>query len=508
MGSKIRISQIFIHGVKWQAVGQTFVNIMKFVTMMILARLLVPQDFGLFGIVQIFLSVGSSIIRMSILPAVVQREKINDAFLFSANSLALIIGVIFSFLFFYSASPLSVFFNNNRLILIIKILSVQFIFDSLSLVPLAVLRKKVDYKSLFYIRSYSYILGYAFISILLAFLGFGVFSLVWGSIANSLLLFLISLNILKRNNFKFKFKLRINEIKKIIKFGSWTALTHVVNLGAVKGDYFIVGKFMGDFSLGIYSKAYYLMQFGSTSIIEVFSNVLFPVFSKIQNDKEKMKRFILGFIPLLSIVTFSITILIFFTAKSIVITILGSKWLPVVLPLKILILFGVFRGLYKVFDSVILALGKVKEQFFIHTIYMILIIGLSYTGIKWGLKGVSYGVGLSIFFVFIILFVFLCNLLNIKIYEFFLMLKPIFIYGFSFFIIFFIAKMSIIIDNHFFYLFLMIVLWFLILFFLVVIFRLRFFNEDFYFLIRITLYLYPGFIRNILMRFVDRDLIQ
>ncbi len=497
------LSEKFYFGLKWKGLTQVSVYTSQLLVTIIMARLLLPKDFGLLGIVQIFIAFSTTIVNMTIKPALIQKKEITADDMASGNFIALIFGVLFLFLFWVGSYPLSIFFKIRELNGIMKIFGFKFIFDSMSIVSLSILRREIDYKSLFFISSVSIVVGQGCVPIVLALLNFGVYSLVFGSISASIILFVSSFVIFRKKGYSFRIKYYKKEIIYILKFGLWTTFTNLVNLVAIRGDYFIIGKWLNTYLLGIYTKSYYLMQFGSTAIVEVFSNVLFPVLSRIQENKKKIKDFLIGFIPIMALIVMSIMIFVIFYSEEIIMVVLGDKWSFAIAPLKTLAFFGVFRGVYKIFDSVILSLGKVKFQFFIHSLYAILIIVSTLVGLKWGIIGISYGVGISIFIVSLLLAFYTSNIVNLQIKDWMLLLKPIVIYGSLFFIAIYIFKIKIHCSNYFFSL-LFGIIFFLSLWVVIIVYlKLKYFNSEFYVLFESVIYLFPISLRKYAVRIIN-----
>jgi PST family polysaccharide transporter len=499
------LKERFYQGIKWKSITQFITISSRFIATLILARLILPKDFGLYGIVQIFIAFSVTLLNTTISPALIQKKNLTLRHISSGNFLAITMGVLLILIFWSFAPFISKFFKNEQLIPLLRVLSFKFLFDSMSIIPIAIIRKEIDYKSLFWIMFSSLVIGQSLISILFAFLNFGVYSLVLGALLSSFFMFLTSLIFFTRKGYSFKIGYYKNEVKDIISFGKWTTMTNFASTGANRGDYFIIGKWLDNFSLGIYTKAYYLMQMGSIFIVEIFSNVFFPTFSKVQDDREKIKNVILGFIPFISIVIITIMLFIIFNAKTLVILILGKKWITAVVPLKILCFFGVFRGVYKILDSVVLSLGKVKVQFFIYFFYMGLIVLFSLLGLKWGLKGVSYGVGMSIFIVFLLLLFYVSFILKIKIKDWIFVAKPVLFYGIFFYLSFFILSKYIIFEKIYINILFNFIIWFFLWVFILFILKLRFFNPQFYYLIKKQSSVLPVYLAKIVCLITDKE---
>src|SRR5699024_5947311 len=129
-------------------------------------------------------------------------------------------------------------------------------------------------------------------------------------------------------------------------FGTGITINRIFNYFALKGDYFFVGRILGAYSLGIYTKAYNLMQLPTSQFVRILSNVLFPAASAIQDDNERTRKVFLKSIGVVSFIMTPICFMIVVLAPNIIVGIYGAKWAEAVVPLQILGCVGFLRATY------------------------------------------------------------------------------------------------------------------------------------------------------------------
>lgn len=181
--------------------------------------------------------------------------------------------------------------------------------------------------------------------------------------------------------------------KSLLNFGKhifWiTLMTFIITFG----DDAIVGKLLGLTMLGFYTMAYNIANIPVHSLTGIIGKISFPAYSKLQNEPERLKEAFGKVFEAVMIILLPLIGLIFLLAQDFTLVCLGEKWLPMVPALKILCLFGLFRGLSNVFAALHLAVNRPNIQSRNKTIELVVFLALVYPlTLKWGLVGVSWGV--------------------------------------------------------------------------------------------------------------------
>lgn len=326
-----------IKAVKWSFVERFGQQGIQFIVSIYLARLLLPAEFGLIAMLSIFIAFGNSFIDSGFQKALIQKKELTHVDECSVFYFNIFIALIVSGLMFISAPLISQFYDQPQLIAITRALSLVFLFISFGLVQDSLLAKNLDFKTVSKINLSSSILS-GISSVVMALNGFGVWSLVVLHIGSTLFrtvfLWLFS-------SWRPALMFSFGSLKSMFSFGSRLFIVSLTN--SVFGNIYqvIIGKFFSVSSLGFYSRAKTLSMYPVTVVTSVVNQVSFPVFSKIQNDKIRLKNYMRKTLTMLTMVTFPLMIGVAVVAKPLIIILLTEKWLPSVPFFQMLCVVGI-----------------------------------------------------------------------------------------------------------------------------------------------------------------------
>ncbi len=356
-----------ISGFIWLLANSGLQSILKIVFLAVLARLLTPSDFGLMASGMIVIRFTETLSQLGIGPALVQNKDLNEKHIYTALSISLVFGIFLYLCFLFLNTFIAVLFNMPELKQLLDLLCLLIPIRVFTQVFYSTIQRKFMFKKLAGWDALSYSLGYGIIGISMAFLGYGVYSLAIGVLAQTLI-FTIALFVV--NTYPIRFKFYLHEFKQLIKFGTGFTLSGIFNYLARNLDYFIVGKYLGAAQLGIYSRAYSLMNSANSILGRVINEVMFVSFADIQDDKEKLIVVTQKSINLTFLLIIPVSFYVFFFAEEIVLTLLGVNWTEVILPFKIMIFSMIFRVSYKVTGAFLRGIGKVYVLSIFQFIYM------------------------------------------------------------------------------------------------------------------------------------------
>ncbi len=181
--------------------------------------------------------------------------------------------------------------------------------------------------------------------------------------------------------------------KELFSFGLSIFFKNLLIYGSDKVDYFVIGKQLGPAALGFYEKAFNIMDLGVKELsTKIAAGVLFPAFSKIQDDQERLRSVYAKIILSLTLVCFPFFVGLFLVAPSAICVLFGEKWMASVIPLQILCLAGLFRTHLHVTGTVINAMGKVAPEVWIRAAALVLLTIGCVIGGFWGIVGVALAV--------------------------------------------------------------------------------------------------------------------
>ncbi|MDC6352778.1 lipopolysaccharide biosynthesis protein [Zeaxanthinibacter sp. PT1] len=382
-----------ITGLIWNFGGSFVQILLQIIVIGVLSRLLTPQEFGVVAIIMIIVTFSELFNQMGIGTAVVQLPGLSHRHISLAYTLSLIIGIIIGALYYLAAPHAADFFNLKNADSAIKFFALFFPIRSFNSISYALLTREMKYSVLVKIGMSSYTFGTGLISIVLAYLNYGYWSLILGQFA-SLLISTIFLLIIKPPKITFRYDKE--KISELLFFGTGHTLGSIFNYFAENADNIIVGRMMNTAALGLYSKAFQLLSIPASFFGGIFDKVLFPILSKRQEDHLKLSSFYLFSTSLCFAGLIPVSILIFANAELIVELLLGDQWGAVVLPLRLLILGLAFRFGTKINKSYLKSIGLIYRGAYYQFIFAALMITLcAIGGYYYDISGVAVGVFLA-----------------------------------------------------------------------------------------------------------------
>ncbi len=343
-----------IRGVGWVGLLRLFTRLVSFVRMIILARILSPSQFGIFGVailatalLEVFTETGVNVI-------LVQEKEDIKKYINSAWIISIVRGVLIALVIFSSAPFIANFFKSPESKILLQIISVVPLIRGF-VNPFSVkFQKYLEFHKEFWYRFVIFLVD-AIVSISFAFITKNAMSLVFGLIAGALLEVILSFLLIKPVPY-----LSFNKeyITKIFHRGKWVTLSGIFNYLYHNADNIMVGKILGIASLGLYEMAYRISLLPITEVADVVQKVVFPVYTKISGDKERLRKAFAKTLISVSIFSIPFGITIFLFAKDIVLLLLGAQWVSIIPVLRILSIFGVIRAISGSSSALFLSVSK------------------------------------------------------------------------------------------------------------------------------------------------------
>jgi len=347
------IKEEVFSGVKWNALGKIGHYGAQFFVSIILARLLLPEEFGLVGMLAIFTAIAQVFIVSGMSSALIQKKNANTTDFSTVFYYNIAIAILFYFILFFSAKHIAAFYEEPKLIKLTKYIALVFIINAFGTVQATILRKALNFKKLNIISVISVVFA-GTIAIVMAFNGFGVYAIVGQSIAfatlSTILYWIFS-------DWKPKLVFSKNSFKSLFGFGSKLLLSALLDQIYNNLSTLIIGKAFSAVQLGYFSRAKATRDIPIQNTTGILNNLIFPIFAKSKND-EDLVRHHLKFIGLISFVTFPLMVGLAIVAEPLTVLLFSDKWLPSVPILQILCIAGPAYPLSVVLVSTILAKGK------------------------------------------------------------------------------------------------------------------------------------------------------
>lgn len=385
-------------GFLWLILASSSQTVLQVLVLSILARLITPEEFGVVSIAIIFLGFSKTFSQLGMGAAIVQKQKITNAHIRTAYTTSLFIGAVFCILTVIFSENIASYFNMPQLSRVLKFVSCIFIIDSFISISQSLLQRNMKMKHFALTDLISYLISFGFLGVALAYLGYGLYALVYAYILQAVLRAIMVSYLEPHSILPFFSK---KSFKDLVFFGGGHTLAKIANYFAGEADKLVVGKMINADALGYYSRAYQLMVAPVRLIGQSLNIVLFPALSSVQTDIERVKKAYYKSTQLVAYASLIISSILFVNAREMVLILLGENWLEVIIPFQILATGTIFRMSYKIGDSLVKAMGDVYRRAIFQFIYAICVLLFSYIGHFWGIQGVAVGVLLAIFFNFI-----------------------------------------------------------------------------------------------------------
>lgn len=349
-------TQRAIRGVSWVGLFRISTRFIAFLRVALLARILYPAQFGVYGIALIVIAFLESITETGVNIILVQEKDNIDKYINSAWIISIIRGITISLFIIITAPFIAQFFNTpDSRFLLYLIATVPFLrgFINPAMVKFQKeLRFDVEFKYKFLI----YLVD-ASVAVIASLILRSPTGIVSGLIAGVLLEVILSYIIIKPNP---HFLFNKHYLAKMLHKGKWITISGIFSYLYQNIDDIVVGKILGTVSLGFYQMSYNLSAIPITEVSDVFSRVTFPIYMKISGDKLRLRTAFLKTILVISALSIPICLVFFLFPKQIILFVLGDKWVDAWPVFQILAILGALRAIGAPSGAVFLSVGKQK----------------------------------------------------------------------------------------------------------------------------------------------------
>lgn len=376
-----------IKGVAWSFVDNIANSGITFIVGIVLARLLSPAEFGILGMITVFIAVSNSIIDSGFSQALIRKIDVkgidyNTVFFFN-----LAIGFVLFLALFFSSPYIGEFFKEPRLVNVTRVMASILIINALSIIHRTILTKNINFKLQTKISLAASLLS-GIVGISMAYYGFGVWSLV-GQILSKQLLYTVLMWAL--NIWWPKIEFSKKSFNEMFNFGSKLLVSGLIDTIYKNIYYLIIGRYYSAYELGQYSRAEQFSIIFSSNLTVIIQRVSYPVLSSIQDDIPRLKEAYRKVIKSTMLVTFTLMLGLAAIAKPLIIILIGEKWLMAVPFLQIICLSEMLYPLHAInlnilnvkgHSGIILKLEVMKKFIAVPVILAGIFMGIQY--MLWG----------------------------------------------------------------------------------------------------------------------------
>jgi len=314
--------QVF-NSIFWNGLANVLCQGVNVAISLALARLLYPQDFGIMGMAAFLVGFVSFFSEFGIGSALIQKNDLDEESISSIFWSAIMISALLYGLVFLIAPLYAAFYHEPRLTLIIRVLFIDFLIYPTAMVQYAIHVKRLEYKTISLITIVSTTIS-GIVSVIMAFSGCGVWSLIAQPLISRVL---SNLFFWIYTDWKPAFICIVYKIKASYGFGLRVLLSNLVSFLVNNIDYFLIGKFLGTYTLGIYTLAFRIMKAPFNKIAGAVTNILFSAYLYIQDEEERFNKNYLRCTTAISCLIVPFLIYISFNAKDLILILVGEKWI-------------------------------------------------------------------------------------------------------------------------------------------------------------------------------------
>ncbi len=338
------IKEKTINGVGWSFADNIVSTGITFLVGLILARILSPAEFGILGMIAVFIAISNTIVDSGFSSALIRKNDTTNTDYNTVFYFNLLLGIVLYGVLFLSSPAISRFFNEPILIPITRVMGIILVINSFGIIQRTILTKKVDFKTQTKISLIASLTS-GFAGIGMAVNGLGVWSLVGQQVSRQLL---NSIFLWVFNKWRPVLEFSKKSFKELFGFGSKLLASGLIDTIYRNIFYLIIGKFYQADKLGQYTRAEGFNSVFSSNLSGIVQRVSFPVLSSIQDDIIQLKQAYRRIIKTTMLVTFTCMLGLAAVAHPLIVVLIGEKWLPAAGYLQIICLAGMLYPLHAI----------------------------------------------------------------------------------------------------------------------------------------------------------------
>lgn len=378
LGSRVR------RGMAWTAVTRLVLQVLTFGSQIVLARLLLPADFGLVALAVVLNGFAGMLTELGLAAAVVQTRRVTERLLATAFWVNALSGIAITGALVAVAPVIGAFYDNPAVVPLVQISSLSFVLNVNS-VPSALLQRSMRFRTTGAQDVAVAVIGLA-VTLAMAFAGAGAVSLVVGpvvaTVAKTVLVW-ATVRWLPRG-----FVHRA-ELRELWRFGGGLTGANMLYFVSRNADTVLLGRFVGAAQLGLYSRSYTLMMMPLQQITAVLASVLLPAYAQMQDDVPRLRRAWTTAVRMSLLLGLPIGLGVAATAPALVETLYGRRWLGMVTTLTLLSASVPPQLIQRNFGPLFQAVGRTGLQFRLAALTTVLTLAAVLIGLPWGITGVA-----------------------------------------------------------------------------------------------------------------------
>jgi len=371
----------------WSGLSVLTRVLLSIITIPILTRLISPEDFGIVTLATVATEIVALFGEFGLQAALIQRKFVYRYDLDTAFWADIAVGFGLALILFLTAATFAEFFDEVALATVLKVSAIGLIIINISSVHQTILVRTMRFKIIAIVEIISS-LSRSISGIVLAWQGNGYWSLVIAgiigfSVTGTLRFFLVP--------WWPRMRFRSKRFTSMFRFGRNLLVDNLLHYFSNNLDYMIVGRRLGAQQLGYYEMAYAIPNMVKSNLAQVITRVLFPSFSRVKDDTQRMNAAFIQVVKILSIIAFPALSGLLIIAPEFVPLYFGPQWLPVILPLQMLCVSGALIAVTASFGPIIHAKGRPDVTMKLAAIKLPLLATVLWIGSSYGINGTAIG---------------------------------------------------------------------------------------------------------------------
>jgi len=386
-----------IRGGIFTLTGESLNLILNIASTSVLARLLMPVDFGLLGMVFALTAIADRFKDFGLSTATIQKKEISHSEVTNLFWINAAVGFTISLFISLLSGTIANFYHEQRVTYIAIVISTTFVFSGLTIQYQALLRRRMQFGAIAVINTGSHVLS-SILAIVLALRGHAYWSLVWKEVSRHIL---VAIGTWALCPWIPGLPDRKTNVARLILFGRDITVFNLITFFTKSVDQILLGKFSGANALGIYRQAFQLIMVPAAHLTYPIHAVSESAFSVLQNDALKYRRAFQKTVTALSMATMPLAVFVFLYPKQIILLLLGARWSSAENILQILALAAFVRPAISTMGFVMITCGKTARYAVLGLIDSIVLLAAVGLGINWGPTGVASGHVAATYIVFL-----------------------------------------------------------------------------------------------------------
>ncbi len=360
--------------------------------LIILARVLAPNDFGLMGIALLAMMALETFSQSGFQQALIQKKENIKDYLDAAWTVSALRGLVLFAVLFFLAPYVAIFFKAPIATPLIRVVGLAALLQGLTNIGVLYFQKELEFNKQFIYRASGTLADFV-VAVSAALILKSVWALVFGLLAGNFVRLVVSYLV---HPYRPHFKLDMAKTKELFGFGKWILGSSILVFLITQGDDIFVGKLLGVTLLGFYQMAYRISNAPATEITHVVSQVTFPAYSKLQDNLPGLREGYLKTLQLTAFISIPLAAGIFILAPEFTTIFLTEKWIPMVPAMQVLALAGLMRSIQATTGPIFYAVGKPRIETRWQVVRLVVLAASIYPlTFYWGILGASIGVCLS-----------------------------------------------------------------------------------------------------------------